>query len=96
VAAPPFAWAAPTSSVPRPGTSPANINEAKVVYYLALVDKAAPGSAATNGTTVQSALLTQIRSLIAGGHEPDADGGLEMWGQAPVAQALLLLDGLWQ
>ena len=91
VAAPPFAWAAPTSSVPRPGTNPANINEAKVLYYLALVDKVAPGTTATSGTSVQSALLAQVRSLIAGGHEPDADGGLEMWGQAPVAQALLLL-----
>ncbi|WP_194916221.1 fibronectin type III domain-containing protein [Catenulispora rubra] len=91
VAAAPFNWAAPTSSVPRPGTNPANIAQAKVLYYLALVDKVAPGSAATSGTSVRSALLTQIRSLIAGGHEPDADGGLEMWGQAPVAQALLLL-----
>jgi fibronectin type 3 domain-containing protein len=91
VAAPPFAWAAPTSAVPRPGTNPANINEAKVLYYLALVDKVAPGAKATNGTSVQSALLAQVRSLIGGGHEPDADGGLEMWGQAPVAQALLLL-----
>jgi hypothetical protein len=91
VAAPLFAWAAPTSAVPRPGTSPANINEAKVVYYLALVDRQAPGATATDGTTVDSALLAQIHSMIAGGNEPDADGGLEMWAQAPTAQALLLL-----
>jgi hypothetical protein len=91
VAAPLFAWAAPTSSAPRPGTNPSDIDEAKVLYYLALVDKVAPGTAATDGITVRSALLAQIRSLIAGGREPDADGGLEMWGQAPVAQALLLL-----
>jgi chitodextrinase len=91
VAAPPFAWAAPTSGTPRPGTNPANINESKVVYYLALVDRQAPGSKATSGTSVDSALLAQVRSLIGGGHEPDADGGLEMWGQAPIAQALLLL-----
>jgi fibronectin type 3 domain-containing protein len=91
VAAPAFAWAAPTSSVPRPGTGPVNIGESKVLYYLALVDKVSPGTKATNGTTVDSALLAQVRSMIAGGHEPDADGGLEMWGQAPVAEALLLL-----
>jgi hypothetical protein len=91
VAAPLFAWAAPTSSVPRPGTNPVNIGESKVVYYLALVDRQAPGSHSTGGTSVHSALLAQIRSLIAGGHEPDADGGLEMWGQAPIAQALLLV-----
>lgn len=91
VAAPLFAWAAPTSDVPRPGTSPSNINEGKVLYYLALVDRQAPGSKATNGTSVETALLAQIHSLIGGGKEPDADGGLEMWGQAPVAQALLLV-----
>ncbi|HEY4022499.1 MAG TPA: cellulose binding domain-containing protein [Pseudonocardiaceae bacterium] len=91
VAAPAFSWAAPTSAVPRPGTNPVNIGESKVVYYLAVVDKQAPGTKATNGTTVDSALLTQVRSIISGGKEPDADGGLEMWGQAPVAQALLLL-----
>jgi hypothetical protein len=77
--------------VPRPGTGPTNIGESKVLYYLALVDKVAPGTKATNGATVDSALLAQVRNMIAGGNEPDADGGLEMWGQAPVAQALLLL-----
>jgi hypothetical protein len=91
VAAPLFAFAAPTSSVPRPGTSPINLGKAKVVYYLALVDRQAPGTKATNGTTVDSALLAQVHNMIAGGNEPDADGGLEMWAQAPVAQALLLL-----
>ncbi|MEZ0093760.1 hypothetical protein ABH925_004952 [Streptacidiphilus sp. EB129] len=91
VAAPGIAFAAPTSAVPRPGTNPVSIGAAKVLYYLALVDRQAPGSRASNGTTVDSALLAQVRSLIAGGHEPDADGGLEGWAHAPVAQALLLL-----
>lgn len=91
VAAPLFAWAAPTSAAPRPGTNPINIGEAKVVYYLALVDKVQPGTTSSGGTPVESALLAQVRNMIAGGNEPDADGGLEMWGQAPVAQALLLL-----
>jgi hypothetical protein len=91
VAAPLIAFAAPTSSVPRPGTNPVNIGSAKVLYYLALVDKQKPGTTATNGTTVDSALLAQVRNLIAGGNEPDADGGLEGWSHAPVAQALLLL-----
>jgi hypothetical protein len=91
VAAPLIAFAAPTSADPRPGTSPANIYEAKVLYYLALVDKAAPGATASDGTTVDSALLAQVANLVAGGNEPDADGGLEGWAHAPVAQALLLL-----
>jgi hypothetical protein len=91
VAARLIAFAAPTSAVPRPGTSPTNIAAAKVLYYLALVDKEDPGATATNGTTVDSALQAQVASLVAGGHEPDADGGLEGWAHAPVAQALLLL-----
>jgi Cellulose binding domain len=91
VAAPLIAFAAPTSSVPRPGTSPTNIYEAKVLYYLALVEYEDPGATASDGTTVQSALLAQVANLVAGGNEPDADGGLEGWAHAPVAQALLLL-----
>ena len=94
VAAPLIAFAAPTSSDPRPGTSPSDIMAAKVLYYLALVDFYEPSAAASSGTTVQSALLAQVANLVAGGHEPDADGGLEGWAHAPVAQALLLLkDG---
>jgi hypothetical protein len=91
VAAPLIAFAAPTTSVPRPGTNPVNLGAAKVLSYLALVDRQQPGAKATNGTTVDNALLAQIRNLIAGGNEPDADGGLEGWSHAPVAQALLLL-----
>jgi hypothetical protein len=91
VAAPLIAFAAPTSADPRPGTSPTDIREAKVLYYLALVDKEDPGATASDGTTVDSALLAQVANLVAGGNEPDADGGLEGWAHAPVAEALLLL-----
>jgi hypothetical protein len=91
VAAPLIAFAAPTAAVPRPGTSPTNIYEAKVLYYLALVEYEHPGATASDGTTVKSALLAQVANLVAGGNEPDADGGLEGWAHAPVAQALLLL-----
>ncbi|MBF9066951.1 discoidin domain-containing protein [Streptacidiphilus fuscans] len=91
VAEPLIAFAAPTSSVPRPGTNPTQIGQAAALQYLALVDKEDPGAAATSGTTVDSALLAQVRNLIAGGHEPDADGGLEGWSHALVAQALLLV-----
>jgi Cellulose binding domain len=91
VAAPLIAFAAPSSADPRPGTGPTNIYEAKVLYYLALVEYEDPGAAASDGTTVESALLAQVANLVAGGNEPDADGGLEGWAHAPVAQALLLL-----
>jgi fibronectin type 3 domain-containing protein len=91
VGSPLIAFAAPTSSVPRPGTNPTNIGESAVLQYLALVDKEQPGATASNGTTVDSALLAQVRNLIAGGNEPDADGGLEGWSHALVAEALLLV-----
>jgi hypothetical protein len=91
VVAPLIAFAAPTSSVPRPGTNPTNIYEAKVLYYLALVELQDPTAKASNGTTVASALVAQVGNLVSGGHEPDADGGLEGWSAAPVAQALLLV-----
>jgi Cellulose binding domain len=91
VAAPLIAFAAPTSADPRPGTSPTDILASKVLYYLALVDFEDPGATASDGTTVDSALLAQVASLVAGGNEPDADGGLEGWSHAPVAEALLLL-----
>jgi hypothetical protein len=91
VAAPLIAFAAPTSAVPRPGTNPTDIYESKVLYYLALVDLEDPGAKASSGTSVDSALLKQVGNLIAGGNEPDADGGLEGWSAAPVAEGLLLL-----
>jgi Cellulose binding domain len=91
VAAPLIAFAAPTSADPRPGTSPTDILASKVLYYLALVDFEDPGATASDGTTVDSALLAQVATLVAGGNEPDADGGLEGWSHAPVAEALLLL-----
>lgn len=91
VAAPLLAFAAPTSGTPRPGTSPSNIYRSKVLYYLALVDLQDPGAASSGGTSVDSALIKQVDNLVAGGNEPDADGGLEGWSAAPVAQALLLV-----
>lgn len=91
VATPMIAFAAPNSGTPRPGTNPKQVMEGMALYYLALVDKTDPGAAATNGTTVDETLLAQVRHLIAGGNEPDADGGLEGWSHAPVAVGLLLL-----
>ncbi|HEX4787192.1 MAG TPA: cellulose binding domain-containing protein [Actinospica sp.] len=91
VAAPLITFAAPTSGVPRPGTNPTDIYESKVLYYLALVDLEDPGAKATGGTTVDAALLAQVGNLVSGGREPDADGGLEGWSAAAVAQALLLV-----
>jgi hypothetical protein len=86
-----IAFQAPSASDHRPGTSPTALREAAALYYLALVAHQDPSAAAEDGTTVQSALLAQVGHLVAGGNEPDADGGLEGWSHALVADALVLL-----
>jgi len=89
-----IAFQSPSASDHRPGTSPTALREAAALYYLALVAHQDPSAAADDGTTVQSALLAQVGHLVAGGNEPDADGGLEGWSHALVADALVLLkDG---
>ena len=91
VAAPLIAFQAPSDADRRPGTSPTAVREAAALYYLALVAHEHPSAAGQDGTTVQSALLAQVGNLVAGGNEPDADGGLEGWSHALVADALVLL-----
>jgi hypothetical protein len=91
VAGPLIAFGAPSASDRRPGTSPAAVKEASALYYLALIAHQHPSAVADDGTTVRSALLAQVGHLVAGGNEPDADGGLEGWSHALVADALVLL-----
>jgi hypothetical protein len=86
-----IAFEAPSASDHRPGTSPTAVREAAALYYLALVSHEDPSATADDGTTVESALLAQVGHLVAGGNEPDADGGLEGWSHALVADALVLL-----
>jgi hypothetical protein len=91
VAAPLIAFRAPSASDRRPGTSPTAIRESAVLFFLALAEKEEPAAAGDDGRTVDSALLAQVGHLVAGGNEPDADGGLEGWSHALVADALVLL-----
>jgi hypothetical protein len=91
VAAPLIAFGAPSESSRSPGTSPNAIMEAAVLYFLALVEKEDPRAAGGDGTTVDSALRAQVGHLVAGGNEPDADGGLEGWSHGLVADALVLV-----
>jgi len=91
VAGPLIAFKAPSASDHSPGTSPKAIKEAAALYYLALIEREDPPATADDGTTVESALLAQVGHLVAGGNEPDADGGLEGWSHALVADALVLL-----
>lgn len=91
VAAPLIAFRAPSESDHRPGTSPTAIRESAVLFFLALVEKEEPGATGGDGRTVDSALLAQVGNLVAGGNEPDADGGLEGWSHGLVADALVLL-----
>jgi Cellulose binding domain len=91
VAAPLIAFEAPSASDHRPGTSPTAVREAATLFFLALVEREEPGAAGSDGTTVKGALLAQIGHLVAGGNEPDADGGLEGWSHGLVADALVLV-----
>ncbi|HET8842512.1 MAG TPA: cellulose binding domain-containing protein, partial [Ktedonobacteraceae bacterium] len=91
VAAPLLAFPAPTTgNSGRPGDSPTAVYNAKAFYFLALVSWYNPSATATNGTSVSSRLVASIGQMIAGGNEPDANGGLEGWGHNDAAQGLLL------
>ncbi|GHO56510.1 cellulose binding domain-containing protein [Ktedonobacter robiniae] len=91
VAAPLLAFPAPTTANSgRPGDSPTAVYNAKAFYFLALVSWYNPNATATNGTSVASRLAASIGQLVAGGNEPDANGGLEGWGHNDTAQGLLL------
>jgi hypothetical protein len=89
VAAAPIVFEMPSAKT-HPGTGPAEVYGAKAMYFLSLVDRVDPRAASSSGTTVADALLGQVSSVIAGGHEPSASGDIEGWAHNGVAQALLL------
>lgn len=67
------------------------IKRAKAVNYLALVAHQEPTAAKTGGTPlVKDRLLQQIRSVITGGKEPNANGGIAGWTHNSIAQAFVL------
>jgi hypothetical protein len=66
------------------------VYDAKAFYFLALVVWRNPTTTTSSGASVASRLVASIGNLIAGGHEPDANGGLEGWGHNDVAQGVLL------
>ncbi|MFB7740308.1 hypothetical protein ACFC08_39640 [Streptomyces sp. NPDC056112] len=89
------AVAAPLIAFPfdqvRPGTNPAVVGASKNFYFLALTAKLSPATRASDGTQVRDRLVDQVHNLVAGGHEPDANGGLEGWSHNAVAQGLALV-----
>ncbi|MYV45433.1 hypothetical protein [Streptomyces sp. SID2888] len=89
------AVAAPLIAFPfdqvRPGTNPAVVGASKNLYFLALTANISPGARASDGTKVRDRLVAQVHHLVAGGNEPDANGGLEGWSHNAVAQALTLV-----
>lgn len=97
VAANLLAFPTPSTSNPRPGDGPTQVGLAKAFYFMALVTWYTPNAKATNGTAVASRLVASINNMVAGGNEPDANGGLEGWGHNDVAQALALVynDSIW-
>jgi hypothetical protein len=97
VAASLVAFPVPTSANPRPGDAPTAVGMAKAFYFLALVTWYNPNAKASDGTLVASRLVASINNMVAGGNEPDANGGLEGWGHNDIAQALALVrsDSIW-
>ena len=61
------------------------------IYFNALITAVNPGVKTPAGKPVADILLTQIRDLIAPGHEPNAGGGLNGWTHSAIAQAFLLV-----
>lgn len=91
VAAPLLAFQAPTTgNSGRPGDSPSAVYNAHAFYFLSLVTWYNPNATTSSGASVASRLVASINNVIAGGNEPDANGGLEGWGHNDVAQGLLL------
>ncbi|HXR66124.1 MAG TPA: cellulose binding domain-containing protein [Ktedonobacteraceae bacterium] len=91
VASPLLAFPAPTiGNSGRPGDSPSAVYHAKAFYFMALVLWYNPNATTSSGASVASRFVASIGNVIAGGNEPDANGGLEGWGHNDVAQGLLL------
>lgn len=91
VAAPLLAFAPPsTANSGRTGDAPTAVGNAAAFYYLGLVTWYHPNATSSSGASVASRFVASINNLIAGGNEPDANGGLEGWGHAITAQGLLL------
>ena len=63
---------------------------AKAIYFMALVAHRDPTATASDGTLVRDRLLSQFRSLITGGREPNANGSLSGWTHGSIAHAFAL------
>lgn len=91
VAAPLLAFAPPTTANSgRTGDAPSAVGKAAAFYFMALVIWYYPDATTSSGASVASRFVASIDNVITGGNEPDANGGLEGWGHAITAQALLL------
>lgn len=67
----------------------APMQQAKAINFMALVVHQDP-SALSGGALVSDRLVAQIRSLITGGHEPNANGSLSGWTHGCIAQTFVL------
>lgn len=91
VAAPLLAFDPPTTANSgRPGDAPKAVGNAAAFYFMALVTWYNPNATTSSGASVANRFVASIGSVITGGKEPDANGGLEGWGHNDTAQALLL------
>jgi hypothetical protein len=91
VAAPLLAFPRPTTANNgRVGDSPSAVDHAAAFYFMALVTWYYPNARTSSGASVASRFVASIKNVIAGGNEPDANGGLDGWSHAMTAEALLL------
>lgn len=66
------------------------MQQAKAFYFMALLVHLDPAATTSDGTVARARLLEQIRHLIAGGNEPNANGSLSGWTHGSVANAFAL------
>ncbi len=67
------------------------IKRAPAVYLLALMSFENPNLASTDGKTVSTRLLEQIRHILIGGHEPAARGNTNAWCEAQLMNGFALV-----
>lgn len=68
----------------------APMNQAKAIYFMAMVTHQDSMAVYGSGSLVRNRLLEQFRSLLTPGREPNANGSLSGWTHGSIAHAFLL------
>jgi len=68
----------------------APMEQAKAINFMALAVYQEPNVTTSSGALVRDRLLAQIRSVITGGKEPNANGSLSGWTHGSIASSFVL------